>query len=107
MCEIDWNKSAAEIYNFVRGLAPVPGSFTFFRNNKLKILGSQKSSWDGKKTAKPGEVLIAGKNAPVQVQTGSGVVTLVRVQPEGKRPMSIDEFIRGYRIQAGEILKQV
>ena len=51
----------------------------------------------------PGQVITAG-DGQLLVATGDGVLSLDRVQPAGKRVMSADEFLRGYRVSAGDRL---
>ncbi|MCB9874793.1 MAG: hypothetical protein H6821_11510, partial [Planctomycetaceae bacterium] len=51
----------------------------------------------------PGTVLVSDGQS-FEVATGAGILSLVKVQPAGKRAMSIGEFLRGYAIPVGERL---
>ena len=102
-CRIDWSRKAVEIKNQIRGLAPSPGAFTFCRGKILKIFKAQAIE-DIRLTADLGQVVESDKKKSLWVRTGRGVMSLLEVQPEGKRRMSIEEFIRGYRIQPEEKL---
>lgn len=102
LCRIDWAKSAQEIHNLVRGLSPLPASFTFFNGLYLKILRTKSETIFA--AGRPGEILDVRKNGPIDVQTGNGVLSLLQVQPQGKRLMSAGEFSRGYRIKTGDML---
>ena len=102
-CRIDWSRKATDIKNQIRGLAPSPGAFTEFRGKILKIFGSQLVE-----QAQPqghfGVVIESGKRESLWVRTGAGALSLLEVQPEGKRRMSIEEFVRGYRVRPEEKL---
>jgi methionyl-tRNA formyltransferase len=87
MKKIDRNKSALEVYNFIRGLSGE--AYIFLDNKRLKIFSSQIiNAEDGK-----------GKLSFI---CGDGkVLRLLEIKPEGKAKMSAEEFLRGYRITEG------
>lgn len=96
---IDWNKSAEEIERTVRAYDPWPGTYTEFKNKKIKILKSSVCSHPSlchsREGGNPGDLFkIPDKN--LAAKCGQGTLILERVQPEGKRPMMGEEFIRGY-----------
>ena len=99
---IDWSQSARTIHNLVRGLSPIPGSYTFFNGKMIKIIKSKVSDEKQSGGLAPGTVVQAGKNGPLDVQTGQGVLSLLEIQPANKRVMTTAEFIRGYRIEPGD-----
>ncbi len=103
LCRIEWTKSAADIHNLVRGLSPIPASFTFYKNLYIKVFRTKeaKTILDA---GLPGEIVAAPKNGPIDVKTGKGVISLLEIQPQGKRMMTAGEFIRGYRIKKGDTL---
>jgi methionyl-tRNA formyltransferase len=94
---IDWKLPAAEIHNRVRGLSPWPGAYTFLEGKALKIIASQAVSGAGE----PGLLYERDKNT-LEIGTGSGLLRIARIQPEGKRPMTAGEFLRGHRGLAGK-----
>jgi methionyl-tRNA formyltransferase len=49
-------------------------------------------------------VLESDKKESLWVRTGRGILSLLEVQPEGKKRMSIEEFVRGYRVKPEEKL---
>ncbi len=76
--EIDWNRSAVEIYNFVRALThPFPGAFTLWEGKKYFIWKAVPA--DG--TYAPGKIM---EGSPMYVGTGSGLLRILRIQPEGE-----------------------
>ncbi len=102
MGRLDWTKSAAELERLIRGLDPWPSAFTGWNGRTLKIW---RAAVRPENTGyAPGTVAEATADA-VAVQTGDGLLVLREVQPEGKKRMSCDAFLRGYPMQKGEILK--
>ena len=99
---IDWQMSARDIANRVRGFQPFPSSFTFFNNAKLTL-------WQADLTettcdARSGTVLTANGDM-FEVACGDGsVLKIAEVQPEGKRRMSVRDFVNGAKPQIGTIL---
>ena len=102
-CLIDFSRPAEEIHNKIRGLSPVPLSFTHTRDTRL--LKVKKS--EVRDTEIPhenfGEVLSV-ENGKITVACGTGSIDLLTVLPEGKGMMSAADFIRGRKIDKGDIL---
>jgi methionyl-tRNA formyltransferase len=95
---VDWASPAGQIHNLIRGLHPWPHAFTFLDRQRVILLRSTASTEDG--IARPGTVLEAGGDR-LRVAAGSGVVNVVELQAEGKRPMSVREFLAGHPIPTG------
>ena len=95
---IDWNQSAVDICNRIRGVNPNPGAHTIFREKPLKIWSA--APIDG--TGVPGTVLVAKKK--VVIATGSRAILLKEVQLPGKKRGPAQNLINGARISVGEIL---
>ena len=101
---IDWNKSAQEICNLIRGVINWPGAFTYYKGKLLKIYKAKVSSQVRKfASSNPGEILEASKEGIV-VFTGKGNIIIEELQIEGKRRMKVEEFIAGHKILPREIL---
>ena len=107
MAQIDWNKSAREIHNLVRGLDPIMGTFTFYNGKKIKIWKTQieKENSDNQKETKVenGQILNVEKNK-LTVKTGKGELNILEIQPENKKRMPIKDFLNGAQIKQGERL---
>ncbi|KPL01604.1 MAG: methionyl-tRNA formyltransferase [candidate division Zixibacteria bacterium SM23_73_2] len=101
--KIDWSESAEKIKNLIRGLSPAPGAYTFFRGKLLKIFDSEVVDEDDP-AKNPGEVITADKNQGIVVKTRMGGLKPLLLQPEGKKRITAEEFLRGYRIEIGERL---
>jgi len=96
---IDFNRSAQEIWNRLRGFRPWPGAFTRFRNKNLHV-------WEARPIdahAPQGGLVV--HNARLIVGCGQNTaLELLTVQLEGKKRMSARDFIHGYRPTSGERL---
>ena len=103
LCKIDWSKPAEEVKNLIRGVSPTPGAFTFFRGKLLKIYKAEMVSGQEGST-EPGRIIGADKSTGIYVQTGREILKLKELQIEGKKKITGDEFLRGYRLKSGEIL---
>lgn len=87
-------ETATALERKVRGLQPSPGAFMWFRGKRLKVWRAVPEAGDGE----------AGTFIDHGVQTTNGRLRLLEVQPEGKRRMSADEFVNGYRPKDGEAI---
>ena len=96
---IDWTLPAERLHNMVRGLHPWPHAYTFLGGDRFILL---RSDWsvDAVADGAPGVVLHADADR-LTVATGLGTLHIVRIQPEGKRPLSVREFLAGHRIAPG------
>lgn len=94
---ISWSLPSEEIVRAVLAFNPVPGARTMFRSKTLKIYQAEISTFSGP----PGVIL---ETSPLTAGCGNGSVRLVTVQPQGKRVMSSEDYVRGYRIQKGAVL---
>ncbi len=93
-CKIDWSKSVEEIHNFIRGLSPFPGAFTHFDHKILKIYRVEKE--EGITLVKAGEYE-TDKKTYLRFACTNGYVNLKEIQLEGKKKMTVEVFLRGYR----------
>jgi methionyl-tRNA formyltransferase len=99
-CRIDWNTPAVAVHNFIRGLSPHPAAWTVHDGTILKIYRSEKSEVRSQKSG--GIDISEGK---LYVGTGSGTISVLEIQQEGKKRMSVEEFLRGYKFNNGDVLK--
>ncbi|MBU6383104.1 MAG: methionyl-tRNA formyltransferase [Verrucomicrobia bacterium] len=92
--EIHWGESAQKIHNQIRALSPRPGAWSLTAQGKrIKILRSVIASGTATGAGKPGAML-----SPKGIfACGHGSIQLIEVQPEGKKPMSAAEWIRGQK----------
>jgi methionyl-tRNA formyltransferase len=103
-CLLDFSKSAEEIHNRIRGLSPIPLSFTHTADGKLlKVTSARIVDRDVICGKEAGEVL--SLDTEIVIACGRGMLALTGVLPEGKGRMSAADFIRGRKINIGDILK--
>lgn len=96
---IDFGRSAQEIYNRLRGLQPWPGAFTTFRGRGLNITAIKVASEQVPQV----QLLVKGSQLFVGCKDNIAI-ELLELQPEGKKRMSVRDFVHGYRPQTGERL---
>lgn len=96
-CEIDWNKDAVSIHNFVRGLSPYPTAWTTLDDKNCKIYNTEINK-EGNKNLRPGAYFTDGKTH-LTFQTGQGTLKILELQLEGKKKLEIEEFLRGYKLK--------
>lgn len=89
--QVDWNKTAAEIYNLGRGLEIWPGLWTTFQDKRIKLLEVQPSD-----IIVPVGKLLLEKNK-VLVGCHESALEIIIIQPEGKNPMPALAWINGVR----------
>ena len=97
---IDFQRTALEIYNRLRGFQPWPGAFTTFRGKNLNVWEARPA---GASNLSSGELKVEGERLLV----GCGKKTaleLITVQPEGKKRMSARDFVNGHQPKAKETL---
>lgn len=99
--KIDWRQSAAFIERMIRAYTPWPGTYTFYRGQRLNVLQAHILTVETPGHA-PGTIFSI--NDQVVVQTGQGALALQTVQLAGKRPLDIDVFRRGQRDLIGTTL---
>ncbi|GIW93391.1 MAG: methionyl-tRNA formyltransferase [Pirellulaceae bacterium] len=106
---IDWSWPAETIRNHVRAMVPWPGSFTWWVSGQraskpMRLILHRVQAVAGSSGEKPGTVVHAGQGG-LRVQAGEGTaVDIQQLQPEGRRPMPAEAFLRGYPIRAGDLL---
>ncbi len=98
--QIDWKRSAEEIDLQIRAFNPWPGAFTRWEKGLVKILRGEVRK--GTSPVAPGVVLWIGADF-IEVGTGEGSLRIRELQPEGKRRMSVRDFISGHRISVGTV----
>ncbi|MBI2485593.1 MAG: methionyl-tRNA formyltransferase [Deltaproteobacteria bacterium] len=97
--KIDWEKSAEDIRNLIRGSLPWPGAYTTLEGRLLKIYKAKVTDGNGK----PGEV-IESNSGVLRVTTGKDSLDILELQIEGGKRLKAEEFLRGKKIQQGTML---
>ncbi len=104
--KIDWNRPADVLARTVRAFTPWPGAYTNWGNKILKIISAHTIQSDPGSEARAGTVSLRKENGlqTLIVATGKGLLILEKLQLEGKKVTSADEFLRGYSHIVGEVL---
>jgi methionyl-tRNA formyltransferase len=89
---IDWSRTAAQIDRQIRALRPRPGAFTNDGGTRLKVLAARPAGKTG--DAPPGTLLGPGDEG-IHVACANGILTVVDVQPEGRKAMNAVAYLRG------------
>jgi len=94
MCPIDWNKTAQQVHNHVRGLHPWPVATTELGGTKFKIHATAIVEGSGK----PGQILGLSKTGLI-VACGEGAVEIRSLQAEGGKRMAVPDYFRGHPLE--------
>jgi len=94
--KINWKEDANIILAKVNGLYPKPGCWFNFENNRYKILKAVLSG----QNKKPGEIL----DEKLTISCGSKSIKVIKIQREGKKPQSVEDFLLGSKLKKGVIL---
>jgi methionyl-tRNA formyltransferase len=98
-CIINWNDDTQKIHNLIRGLAPHPGARTLLikKSSSLTFKVFESQIENAEHTLIPGQIVSDGKTF-IKVACKSGFIIILQLQPEGKKKMSSQEFLNGFRI---------
>ena len=104
-CEIDWSKTAKQVYDFVRGLSPYPGAWTTLvtPDGKETVMKIYKTRKTGQKAQSVGKVSIVGKT--LCISAADELLELVEVQLAGKKRMAATDFLNGMKQLAESSVK--
>ena len=99
---IDWQKSAQEIHNLVRGLNSWPGAYTAHEGQKFKIWRTVLTGETATSGTTAGEILAADSSQGLRVAAGDGqVLAITELQAPGKKKMQAQDYLRGNSLAAG------
>jgi methionyl-tRNA formyltransferase len=100
-CRINWTWSTDVVHNFIRGLSPTPCAYTFHQGTMLRTFRSRKEGTVH--TVRPGTILECERR--LLVAAGGGAIEILEVQQEGRKRLAAQEFLKGYRLHAGEFFE--
>ncbi len=101
-CLIDFSADAKQVHDLIRGLSPIPLSFTHTPRGKLLKVIESRITDRTTPHSHAGEILSTDNG--IEVACGKGSIKLLRVLPEGKARMSADDYVRGRGVAVGDIL---
>ena len=104
MSKIEWNTMGSkQIKNLVRGLNPIMGTYTTYQGKKIKIWKVEISEETFENT-KPGEIIVVDDKNGLTIKTIDGAINVLEIQAESAKRMKICDFLRGNKLEIGEIL---
>lgn len=104
---LDWRKPAEILAREVRAFLGWPESFTFWHRdgNSLRLKVEEARAIPAIRLGAPPGTVSSSPEHAIAVETSQGSLAIVRLVPEGKRPMDAQEFLRGHREIIGAVLK--
>ena len=104
MTKIDFNKSSRKVFNFTRGLNPIPSVYMEHENGSIYKVGKVKEYTKlDINDYKIGEI-VEIKNELI-IKCRAGYISILEIKPEGKKMMNIKDFLNGSKLNKGEIFK--
>ena len=101
-CEIDFNKTAREVYNHIRGLNPFPSAWTTIDGLECKILKSGMSDEELDSVHVPGTILTDNKRY-LKIACTDGYLAILDLKMQGKKKMDIKSLLNGYKVEGVKI----
>lgn len=98
--KIDWTQNSGSIHNFIRGLSPYPAAWTMLGEKQVKIFEARPDTdlpQNLEQVNSEDFVLFTDHKKILIAKTGDGFLTILSLQLEGKKRMTTEEFLRGYR----------
>ena len=96
--EIDWNQSAQDIHNLIRGVNPWPGAYTELNDERIKIWKSSLTQQDNS-DYQSGTIIKADQDAGILVQTGDGILAIEKLQLPGAKRLKAADFLNGHQLE--------
>lgn len=97
-CEINWDQPSKKIVDFIRGLSPYPAAWTLLNGKTFKIFKGQQSTVDSRQLTVDRGLLRTDNKTHLDIKSSDGWVSILELQPEGKKRMTIEEFFRGNKL---------
>ena len=103
---VDWSQTSRAVHDRIRGMSPWPGAWTQLSGKTVKLHASRHAGLTRDVASKPGTVVMADKSRVLVAcgRDGREAVELVRVQLEGKKPVSASEWVSGRGVREGDEL---
>jgi methionyl-tRNA formyltransferase len=99
-CRINWEQHAENLRNFIHGVSPIPGAWFDWEGKRYKVLRTEFSS-GGKGTT--GNYFV--ENEKIHIYCEKGIITILEIQPQDRKPMKIEDFLRGFRGELTGVIK--
>jgi len=104
MAKINWNQESKDIHNFVRGLYSFPIAYTYYKNEPMKVIETRRTN---EKSSKIPGTILGVNNEGILVSTEDYNILITKVQFPNKKPLRVEEYIRGNSIEENIVLKSI
>lgn len=94
-CLIQFNQTAENVYNLIRGMSPYPAAYFQLNGKNMKVFKAEIKQ--SNQILEPGSIETDGKSY-LQIKCADDFISLLEVQPESKKRMSIEDFLRGNKV---------
>jgi len=101
-CLLNFDQPAKQVRQWIHGLSPVPGAYSFYQGNMFKIFSAELVD-EKKHDVAPGTILHAGKD-DILVTCNPGTLNLREVQIQGRKRLKTGDFLRGFSLDKGIVL---
>ena len=100
---MDWNKTAQQVHDLVRGTSPWPGAYTFLNESKMRVWKTCVSTMENNQSHLPGEIVKVDDNG-LLVKCSDGYIVISELQFDSSKRMKVSDYLRGHKISIGEKL---
>lgn len=100
-CLVDFSKPPIVIERLIQGLNSWPGAYTTYHGEQMKLWEAEALD---ETVNKPGGTIIGASNQGIKVAAGGRALLLKRIQMPGKKAMDVSEYLKGNRIEIGDVL---
>lgn len=97
--KINWQDTAANIRNLIRGVWGWPSAYTYYKDKMIKVL---ETAFVSEQTSSNAATITKIDKQGIYVATGEGILQIRKLKPEGKKEMDAYSFVCGYRVKAGD-----
>ena len=94
-CQIDFNQPARDVFNFIRGLSPYPGAWTYINDEEVKVYRSETEIMEH--NVQPGRVMTDNKKS-IKIFCQDGLISIKELKKQGKKKMDTISFLNGNTI---------
>lgn len=100
---IDWNKTAQQVHDLVRGTSPWPGAYTFLNESKMRVWKTCLLDLENNQNHCTGEIVRVDESG-LLIKCSDGYIIISELQFDSSKRMKVSDYLRGHKISIGEKL---